>query len=270
MHTFVNIKTGREYGIPSDVSELRPRQLLFYVKLMLMSYDGEIDFATYKLLLYRKLTGLRLSHRFYAAKPDRREALLDAVRRNAESMRSFFDVSETEHTFSPRGMSGRNPLPRIRLRQGPADMLVDLPWGCFCNCVKACADTKDADRAKFRRTVSYVFDQLYRPVIRFIRLPVPFEAQYAAFLFFRAVLDLLYSSPVTVNGREIDFGILFKSDKKEKSDGVGWDGLRLAVAEAGVFGTLNQTDNQPLWDVLIYLYKTETDRRELEKKTTEK
>lgn len=59
-----------------------------------------------------------------------------------------------------------------------------------------------------------------------------------------------------INGKKIDFRIIFKSSGGSKPDDkTGWTGITFEVATAGLFGNVAQVEQTDMWTVLMYLYK---------------
>ncbi len=84
----------------------------------------------------------------------------------------------------------------------------------------------------------------------------PFPVCFHAYIFFLAVWELIYSVPISTNGKDIDFSILFeKSGRGNAGDNTGWVGISYDVAASGVFGDFRQVNDTPFWDVMLYIYK---------------
>jgi hypothetical protein len=74
-------------------------------------------------------------------------------------------------------------------------------------------------------------------------------------MFLMSVWKLIQTRPVEINGRKIDFRILFQGSVSRADDHTGWTGITFEVAAAGLFGTVNDVEACDMWAVLIYLYK---------------
>jgi hypothetical protein len=77
---------------------------------------------------------------------------------------------------------------------------------------------------------------------------------------------------IEIDGNKFDFSILFTGGKNtdDNNDTVGMIGVMMAIAESGVFGNLKDVANTDVWDVLVRMYQLELDRREFEKRMSEK
>ncbi len=68
--------------------------------------------------------------------------------------------------------------------------------------------------------------------------------------------SFLQEGPIEVNGKLIDFRIIFKSAGSRKADDkTGWKGIAFEVATAGLFGPVSQVEQTDFWTVLLYLYR---------------
>ena len=80
-----------------------------------------------------------------------------------------------------------------------------------------------------------------------------------AFNLFSAVWTQIISEPVSINGEDVNFSILFNTSSDQwrhgGNDHTGWKGITFEVAASGVFGAMDSVSNTPFWDVLLYLYK---------------
>lgn len=82
---------------------------------------------------------------------------------------------------------------------------------------------------------------------------------------FSYYLEVITTMPMVVAGVEVDFSVLFpkaeideddlESRRKAKGVDMGWNGVLLDVAEAGVFGDLRAVEQEKMIKVLLYLYK---------------
>ena len=71
-----------------------------------------------------------------------------------------------------------------------------------------------------------------------------------------ATWNIINRGPVEINGRSIDFRIIFRGSGKSKADDkTGWTGITFEVAAAGLFGDVEKVKATDFWSVLIYLYK---------------
>ena len=75
-------------------------------------------------------------------------------------------------------------------------------------------------------------------------------------MLFLAVWKAIQSGPIEINGRDVDFSIIFRSSgPRRPDDKTGWAGITFEIATSGVFGNVAEVEASPFWSVLMYLYK---------------
>ena len=193
------------------------------------------------------------------------------------------------------------PLYGSRKLYGPGDFLGEMCFGEYKDLL-FCADkymrTKDVAWLTRMMAIAYRRRRLFLPILK--RLPhfngrtrlkyragavdfslkrfekVPIGVKY---MFFQYVMGCIYnlknSESVEVDGHVCNFGLIFGKGRKSEDgspesdnedDGVGLTGVMMVLAESGVFGTIRETAEADVWDVLIRLYQLELQRREMERK----
>jgi hypothetical protein len=97
---------------------------------------------------------------------------------------------------------------------------------------------------------------------------VPYPWRYAVFLYFASCEDYLKTGKPVIDGVELDFSQLYseKQEGETNKANVGMVGLLFSLAETGVFGTIEQTDNTNLWDIMVRVYQVVMQMREVEEK----
>lgn len=71
-----------------------------------------------------------------------------------------------------------------------------------------------------------------------------------------SVWNAIYSEPIEINGKQIDFRIIFRrSGTRKPDDKTGWTGITFEIATAGLFGNMAEVERTDMWTVLMYLYK---------------
>lgn len=79
---------------------------------------------------------------------------------------------------------------------------------------------------------------------------------FYVYIFFFVVWELIYSVFILINGKDIDFLILFeKFGWGNVGDNIGWVGILYDVVVLGVFGDFRQVNDIFFWDVMLYIYK---------------
>jgi hypothetical protein len=184
---------------------------------------------------------------------------------------------------------------------GPGDFFGEMCFGEYKDLL-FCADkymrTKDIAWLTRMMAIAYRRHRLFLPILK--RLPnftgrtrlkyrsgavdfrlkkfekVPIGVKY---MFFQYVMGCIYnlknSESVEIDGHVCNFGLIFNKSRKsedgrpeteDEDDGVGLTGVMMVLAESGVFGTIKETAEADVWDVLIRLYQLELQRREMERK----
>jgi len=260
MHELLNTKTGKITSIPSDIDELDPEQYLQYLVLI----SSEKDIPALKRKLFQISVKLSVPWSFMFMKRQIKENIFDNTALFIDLMDSFFDIEDVngKRMYTPHIKSGKNLLPTFYQYKGPEDMLNNITWGDFIDCMNlinsyqlSANSDQDIDIS-----IDEIFNILYKvdPDYnkQFIAKEVPYYVKLHAFNFFSTVFELISSGPIPINGEEIDFRILFSGKgNKKKDDKTGWAGLVFSIAESGVFGKTNEVNQEKFWNVLIYLYK---------------
>ncbi|HLP05092.1 MAG TPA: hypothetical protein VK152_06660 [Paludibacter sp.] len=267
MHELLNNKTGKVIRFAEDVHELTPDEYLFYLDLVLQYMSGQItDPQEVKRRLFSKLTGLKISFRMFFYKPELIEAIWSAVNERVNLLDSFFDITETKGKpeYAMHVKCTSNLLPRWNGWTGPENLLYDITWGQFKQCVNALKLLNQAQEAgeltEAERYTTDIFRALYKvpQKMKHCKKQIPDTVQFHALTYFSYWYELITTCPIGINGEDVDFSVLWKQDPDEpanEQDKSGWLGISFAIAESGVFGDLDDVDNQKLYKVLMFLYK---------------
>lgn len=269
MHELLNTKNGKITQFAEDVHELTPEQYLFYLDLVLQNMAGEItDPQIIKRKLFAKLCDVKVSWRMNFYNKDTYEAIWSALADKINLLDSFFDISEDElfkETYQLHVKCTGNLLPEWKKYKGPENLLMDITWGQFKQCVTALKLIKyarDEERMNdVERYTNDIFNALYKLEQRAKnkeQRQIPDTVQFHALTYFSYWYELISSYPIEINGEEIDFSVLWKSDDDEPAndmDKSGWMGITFSIAESGVFGDAEEVDNEKLYKVLMFLYK---------------
>lgn len=87
------------------------------------------------------------------------------------------------------------------------------------------------------------------------RLRIPFGVKYGIYLWFAHLCEYIRTGTFLIGGHEVCFAPLFVRGSEEGDGAIdlGLEGIRLSVAESGIFGTAEQVDKTLLLDVLLKL-----------------
>jgi len=285
--------------IPSEISEMTRDQYLYFVMQILDYMAGMISLDTFRIKLIRYLLEIRVNARFHTLKSEEQESINGEIYRLSLLCDSFFreEIRDGNPVKIANLSFVKNLVPEICDRYyGPDDGLADITF-CeyrFANSYFR-AYMKDADE----NDLNHLIAVLYRPrksMIRIRRLlpgfngqeRVPFTSKsnplklkkrvdqisklpksvrYGIFLWYSGCEEFLVKGKPEVDGHEIDLSELYKNTSGETTQAnIGLVGILYTLAESNVFGPIENTDNQGLYDVMARLYQVVMQNREMEAK----
>lgn len=252
------ICNNRITEIPEGLEELSPEQYYRYLELVVMMNTGTISPLEMKCKLISMLLGMK--HDFTIC----RESVIDDIKAQLYKVDAFFDITEESNKiiYDSHIKSGRNLLPSYKNWKGPDDMLNNITFGQFAQCLNLAKAMEVAQKENDHKQVDSLMKEfgeiLYistDPITEADKIP-PLVC-FHSYIFFCAVWELIYTVPIPINGYDIDFSILFQEPNGEKhpDDKTGWAGIAYDIASSGVFGNVGQVNETPFWDILLYLYK---------------
>ena len=117
--------------------------------------------------------------------------------------------------YDARLKTGRNLLPAYKEWKGPGDMLSGITFGQFIECMGVMAEMERAREQEneegIGELISSIGRLLYKKQGPQETGTPPFPVCFHAYIFFLAVWELIYSVPISTNGKDIDFSILFRA-----------------------------------------------------------
>lgn len=240
------VTRGRRVRVPECVSELSPEQYVYYCRLSFAMAAGVLSVEDFRVRWLSFLIGLgkadfTVLRREYVEQLEAQLSLVDGyLVRDGDSVRLDF---RTE----------RNLLPEYRHYRGPGDMLHGVTFGEFVECctLAECLDSDDADAATeayrhIARTLYHIPPEDEVPDILAFHAPMVFSNVWAA----------IQRGPVVINGRRLDFRIIFRRTAEARPDDrTGWTGVIFEIASAGLFGDVSGVEAADMWAVLMYLYR---------------
>lgn len=237
---------SKQVEIPTAVDELTQAQYEYYCFLALALGAGTIDPEYFRVRWLSYLIGMGSSDYSilrpeFIAELDAQVAAVDSFFLDGHPGRSL-DFNTTV-----------NLLPEFAGYRGPADWLDGLTYGRFVQCLTIFESLAYTDA----RTVAEGYEEIARILYNIPEgVEVPGLLAFHAPTFFAAVWKAIQSGPIDINGRKIDFGIIFKnSGSRRADDKTGWTGITFEVASAGLFGNVKELEEADFWAVLLYLYK---------------
>lgn len=147
----------------------------------------------------------------------------------------------------------RNLLPEYGGYKGPGDWLNGLKFGEFVQCstiIETMVTATPEDIAAGYQAIARIM----------YHIPegdrVPELLAFHAPMLFVNVWRQIQRAPIEINGKKIDFTIIFKAaGPRRPDDKTGLTGVTFEVASAGLFGNVAEVENTDFWAVLLYLYK---------------
>ena len=288
MHTIEVSEEEKIIQVPSTLEEMTMDQFIHFVELLLQFIRQEITIEQFKIRLLLKLADIRYSATYYMLSSSRKETIDAQVYHLSQLMDSFF-VEETREEKPIWVLNTRfikNFIPKICSKYfGPDDAMSNCTFAEYRSAYtfyKAYLSTNLED------DLNHMIAVLYRPKKRFYSIlkhlgyfdgqkrirftchsnplflekrakqiaKLPFAIRYGIFLFFSGCNENLSKGSIEVDQQVIDLSILYKkSDTSSSTSDIGLIGLLFSLAETKVFGSLDETDNQNIYDIMLRLYQ---------------
>ena len=235
----------KKIEVPECLDELTPAQYGYFVRLGSWLAGGLIDLETWRARWFSYLAGMGASI-YTILKPEYIEQAAPMV----DDVTSPF-LALTDKGMQPVYNTCKNLLPSYGGYSGPKDWLDDVSYAKFVECSTLLELAREADDP------IEIYEEIARALYAIPEdRPVPELLAWHAPVLFGSVWHAIQSGPVEINGRQIDFSIIFKSTgQRRPDDKTGWAGISFEVASTGIFGNIKELDSQPFWTVLMYLYK---------------
>ena len=280
-----DIKVKIDY--PSSLNEMTGKQYIAFIELYLLLVEKHISYSDFKVRVFMMLTDTKWTFKYRKwLNNEQRMRINENMFRLSETIESFV-TKETIEGVENKVIDLfciKNLIPKIGKYYGPDDALTNISF-CefrtwFLYYQKFCEEQKEDD-------LNNMIAVLYRPQIKFWKLKqifsqkeiakrekftaktntqllnvrakqigkYPYPIRYGIFLFFRACMTYLSTGKPNINGNYIDLSILYKKEDVSTNNSIGWIGLLYELAESRVFGNIEETDNQNLYDILVRLYQ---------------
>jgi len=299
MHTIEIPEKKNIREFPSEVSEMNQDQFIHFIGLILQYLAGSLTLAEFKTNLAFKLLDVRMNLSYAMLDQEERENILAEIFRIGELCESFFEeiIQDGQKVKTFRLSFTKNIIPKLPGGyHGPADALQDLT---FCEYRIAHSFYAAYLQSKDENDLNHLIAVLYRPAKRWLwvkkllhsfdgqtRVPftskynpiqlearakkiarLPLAMRYGIFLFFSGCEQFLAKGSVKVDGKVIDFSIIYeKPQDAEDSPDIGLVGILYSLSESKVFGSIEETDNQNLYDIMIRLYQVIKQSKAIESK----
>ena len=221
----------------------------------------------------RETVRLLLSNRGLAARPNDRQYLV-LVYQLAEGLDWLWEYRDDALQLVYR--STNQLLPRWKYLLGPMSHGADLQWGEYKAAVELCSAFTESGNED---TLQLLAGLLYRRRRKDNKLgrerddfdsdgykdwsergrQLPRWARWGIYAWFCFFCEYLQTGVFIINHNEVSFGSIFNSpggsSEKAQKDNLGLDAISIAMAESGVFGTLDDVEHAPLLKIMMKLLK---------------
>jgi hypothetical protein len=299
MHTIEIPDAKIKRYIPSDLSECDAQQyidmceLIFHFQNDTINYDEFRTHAIYKLLQMKPSKAVHNEEEKFAA-----------IYQLSELIDDFFDIDDQGIKVIKQYYI-HNPVrsfkPVWKTFYGPADQFRDMTFGEYRDGLRLFHDFHATGDMHILTLLTAIF---YRPKKSFHYFKkqlasydgnirerynsntldlrskgfklAPIGFVYGFYLLFASFQKYIIDAKILWGGQEIDFSILFESNKNEESTtnrvpGIGMDSIAFSMAESGTFGNIKEVDNTNFWEIFARMYdlrRTDLERQKQEANAT--
>lgn len=295
MNTLEIPKKNIKIEYPSSWDEHTPDQHAFIMKQVVALENNKINAFEFKLIiLYHFLNAERSPFaelRERRMKPEQLEEKFGNIYLLTETLDYLFRTEKINHKpcMVLDYTSVKNYMPTIESMHGPADALLDVTFGEYraafdafrekkmdrltailyrpirkdYNEVSASPEYNGQKREKFN---VHLVDEREKEMSQ-----LPLFMKYAIYLFFRNCDMYIKTGQIEVHGNMINLGVIFNQKSGGSSaGGLGLTGTLYRLADAGTFGSIKETDETALYDILLKLYQYKIDMDEFDRKNKKK
>jgi len=281
MHTLFIQEKNKTIQIADNWEELDSGQLAFVFRQALLVTEGKLDYPHFCISVFKYLTGLKIGAQYIA-----KEKLNLNTKINEQIYILATNLCGWAFYQSEKGLeldynSFVNPFRTIKVSRsielyGPADLLSDITFKEFryakdlMDYSVAAEKEGNIEEAKVLR--DHFISCLFRTGTGGKRKPlntdeidiiskdvknIPAWQKQWILVWFSFCVSYIQTVPFEIDGVEVDLEIIFPKSENETDKGFGWSGILIDITKSQVFGTLEQCDNYPLFQVLLFWYKTQ-------------
>lgn len=275
--------------IPENANECTPEQYSHLLTLYPQLIAGQISPEQFR---------IRLAYRFLRMKPSGRNKQKMSGVPSHQKLSNLWRVAQLFDGFLSLPADGSPQLnistirqfyPRVKHRghiyHGAADALTSFTFLEFIHAdVAARKYAESNDPAQLALLTALIYrkqkpwgfrlfgDKTYVPQsveAQAAKHPLPAFYQTAALNLYQSTLQWWGDGPIEINGTEVDLRLLWSNSGKTATKG-SLTTVLFSLAESGVFGTVKQTSQANLYDVLLRLYQVAQQAKEAQQKAKEK
>jgi hypothetical protein len=287
--------------IPSDLSECDAQEYMDMCELIFHYQNDTIDYNEFRTHAIYKLMKMKPSK----AKENEEEKFAN-IYQLSELIDDFFDVDDQGSKVIKQYYI-HNPVPSFKplwkTYYGPADQFLDMTFGEYRDGLRLFHDFHATGDMHILKLLTAIF---YRPKKSFHCIKkqmanyngnkrdrynsntlnerakglkhAPIGFTYGFYLLFASFQKYIVDAKILWGGHEIDFSILFESNKNSEATsnqvpGIGMDSIAFSMAESGTFGNIKEVDNTNFWEIFARMYdlrRTDLERQKQEAHATNK
>lgn len=269
----------KEY--PAAIDEMNPEQFTAFASLVFMYQAQQISFSEFSVKLTYELLGIKRRIDINEH-PD-----ADIIAENINKITKLNDAFFQDKVVSNKSVKVlrldfvKNLSPKIkRLNQwyyGPGDALTNTEFGEYVSALNAYLDFS---RNGKEEDLDWMVASLYRPEcksrkkqhledtrvpfdkhkVQYLALQlklIPLAEKYAIYLWFSACQKFIVTNKeLELSGDiTVDLSVLFKQESTGEK-GIGMAGVIYSLAETNVFGDVEKTAKQNMYDVFLRMLQT--------------
>ncbi|WP_074406626.1 hypothetical protein [Aquimarina megaterium] len=271
MHKIEIPHENNSIEFPESISEMNTDQYIMFSDLAFKFTTQQISYGEFKVQLTYILLNLERKVDM-AIESEKTNRVAENVYRVSELMESFFRTeSKGDKKFKIIKLEDIiNHIPFFTISgtkyYGPKDALTSCSFGQY---IQASNALHDFYNTKEEYHLNILVDTLYRPKGEEfnnesvddrpdVHVNTSIGVKYGVYLFFAACQEwIVTNKKLSIGGgNAVDLTVLFKSNKPKDPlapKGIGMLSALYAIAESGVFGAMDKTADQNLYDVLVYM-----------------
>ncbi|WP_109852817.1 hypothetical protein [Aquimarina sp. AU58] len=271
MHKIEIPHKNKSIEFPESISEMNTNQYILFSDLAFKFATQQISYGEFKVQLTYILLNLERKVDMTEAS-EKTDRVAENVYRISELMESFFrtEIKDKKKYKIIKLDDVVNHIPFFSISgtkyYGPKDALTSCSFGQYIQALNALHDFYNT---KEEHHLNTLVDTLYRPIgDEFsnesiddrpeVHVNTAIGVKYGVYLFFAACQEwIVTNKELSIGGgNTVDLTVLFKSNKPKDPlapKGIGMLSALYTIAESGVFGTMDKTADQNLYDVLVYM-----------------
>lgn len=306
MNTLTIPSRSLDIEIPSHWDEMTPEQVSHCLKQVLMAGSGLMTVEQARVRSFYHLAGIQRDWKTVAWERTMPKEVVDEKNANlyllSEQLMGFLFRPEGE-TLAINYNTIMNHFPIVNVSgtafYGPEHMLSDLTFGEFRAAVE---EMNEYFESRDEHQLSRMLACLYRPERKdyeTVKTAEDFDGQrrqpfnraliednalvldktpsvfrQGVLLWFTYTIDFIQKEDLILGGRQVNFKRLFPRAEEGRKDlkqtGSGWTGVVYQVAKEGLFGTIRETDQAGLFDILLYMHDQDVENEKLKRKMKKK